>query len=102
MALLGNGTPLPTATAPYLVVGGPYRFVRNPMALAGIVQGVAVGWYFGSLAVIAYAFTGALLWHFCVRPIEEADLQQRFPADYPQYREAVGLWLPRLPAKRNS
>lgn len=32
-----------------LVIARPYRFVRNPMAVAGIVQGLAVGWYLGEL-----------------------------------------------------
>jgi protein-S-isoprenylcysteine O-methyltransferase Ste14 len=43
MSTLGRGTPLPSAMASDLVVRGPYRFVRNPMAVAGIVQGAAVG-----------------------------------------------------------
>jgi protein-S-isoprenylcysteine O-methyltransferase Ste14 len=35
-----------------LVIAGPYRYVRNPMAVAGILQGIAVGWYLGSVSVI--------------------------------------------------
>lgn len=94
MAASGDGTPLPTATAPKLVISGPYRFVRNPMAIAGILQGIAVGWYLGSFAVIAYATAGALVWHIGVRPVEEADLRARFGDAYEHYRRRVNVWLP--------
>ena len=97
MATRGDGTPLPTATAPALVQAGPYRWVRNPMAVAGIAQGIAVGWYFGSVGVIAYALLGAVLWHCCVRPVEERDLAKRFGVAYRSYQQQVGLWLPRRP-----
>ena len=102
MALRGDGTPLPTATAPTLVLAGPYRFVRNPMAVAGITQGVAVGWYFGSIAVVVYALSGALIWHLFVRPIEERDLSERFGDAYAEYRGRVGLWIPVLGNSRDS
>lgn len=97
IATRGDGTPLPTATAPVLVQAGPYRWVRNPMAIAGIAQGIAVGWYFGSAGVIAYALLGAVLWHCCVRPVEERDLANRFGVAYRSYQQQVGLWLPRRP-----
>ena len=96
MAAFGAGTPLPTATAPKLVVAGPYGYVRNPMALAGIVQGVAVGWYLGSISVILYSISGAFVWHLFVRPVEEADLQSRFGERYMQYKDSVRLWCPSL------
>jgi len=94
MACHGRGTPLPTATAANLVTSGPYRYVRNPMAIAGILQAIAVGWYLGSYGVIAYALAGAILWHVAVRPIEEADLRARFGETYETYRSNVRLWLP--------
>ncbi|MEM8669718.1 MAG: methyltransferase [Planctomycetota bacterium] len=96
MALFGDGTPLPTATAPRLVLAGPYRWVRNPMAVAGVAQVIAVGWYLGSYSVIAYGLVGAVLWHFLVRPIEEADLRQRFSDGYESYYQSVGLWIPKF------
>lgn len=98
MAVQGDGTPLPTATAPKLVIAGPYRFVRNPMALAGIAQGIAIGWLLGSYAVIGYAITGAFVWHWFVRPVEEHDLTMRFGESYRQYQANVRLWIPTLPA----
>ena len=43
MSQLGKGTPLPLDCPNRLVVQGPYRYVRNPMAIGGISQGVSVG-----------------------------------------------------------
>ncbi|TWU02831.1 methyltransferase family protein [Stieleria varia] len=96
MAASGDGTPLPTATAPRLVIAGPYRFVRNPMAVAGIVQAIAVGWCLGSYAVIVYSLAGAVLWHIAVRPVEESDLRLRFGEAYNDYQRRVRLWIPRF------
>lgn len=96
MTRLGEGTPLPAAMPHRLVVAGPYRWVRNPMAVAGISQGVGVGLALSSWAVVAYSVAGGLIWHLVVRPEEEADLAARFGADYSRYRAAVRTWLPRL------
>ncbi len=61
------------------------------MALAGILQGLAVGWYLGSYGVLAYALAGAFAWHHLVRPVEEADLRKRFGSQYLRYQRAVRL-----------
>lgn len=96
MAILGSGTPLPLSCARKLVLVGPYRHVRNPMALAGITQGFAVGVGTGSLATMAYALAGAFVWNSIARPPEEADLVRRFGEDFERYRRAVRCWWPRL------
>jgi protein-S-isoprenylcysteine O-methyltransferase Ste14 len=96
MSTKGGGTPLPAAMANRLVIAGPYRFVRNPMAMAGIVQGAAVGLILSSWLVVAYAIAGSLVWNWVVRPLEESDLESRFGADYRRYRAAVRCWVPRL------
>ncbi len=95
LSVRGDGTPLPADTARVLVTDGPYAFVRNPLAATGIVQGIAVGLFLGSPLVVAYAFLGALAWHFLARPWEEADLVRRFGDAYERYRAAVPLWIPR-------
>lgn len=93
---VGRGTPLPTDCASVLVVTGPYRYVRNPMALAGIAQGVMVGVMWGSWPMMLYALTGGLVWHFGARPVEEVDLVRRFGEPYERYRQSVRCWVPRL------
>lgn len=95
MSTLGDGTPLPSATARRLVIAGPYVFVRNPMALAGIVQAIGVGLMLGSWLVVLYALCGAAYWNWLVRPLEEQELQQRFGAAYVAYRTRVRCWIPR-------
>jgi len=99
MSTIGRGTPLPSAMPTRLVIAGPYRWVRNPMAVAGIVQGVAVGLILSSWLVIGYAIVGSVLWNYAVRPLEEADLEARFGAEFRRYRETVRCWVPRITAR---
>lgn len=94
LAVEGLGTPLPIECPQRLVIGGPYRYVRNPMAIAGISQGVAVAVWLGSWTVLFYALAGAALWHVAIGPREERDLARRFGADYESYQSAVRLWWP--------
>lgn len=96
MSLRGEGTPLPSASARRLVVSGPYRWVRNPMALAGIAQALGVGLLASSWFVIVYALCGAVSWHALVRPLEEADLAARFGDEFADYRRRVRCWVPRI------
>ncbi|MFZ4719911.1 MAG: methyltransferase family protein [Ilumatobacteraceae bacterium] len=97
MAVRGRGTPLPAATARHLVVTGPYRSVRNPMAVAGAVQTVGVGLWLGAWSVVVTAVVGGVMWHLLIRPGEEADLLARFGQPYEAYRTKVRCWIPRRP-----
>lgn len=98
MATRGHGTPLPSAAAGRLVIAGPYRWVRNPMAVAGVLQAAGVGAIVGSWTVWVGVLAGASFWHWVIRPVEEADLRTRFGTAYEQYRRTVPLWRPRRPA----
>ncbi|GAA3338610.1 hypothetical protein GCM10017714_10590 [Curtobacterium pusillum] len=97
MSTQGAGTPLPSAMPNRLVVAGPYRSVRNPMALAGIAQGVAVGLLLTSWTVVVYALAGSIVWNCIVRPLEEDDLEHRFGDDFRRYAAQVRCWVPRWP-----
>src|SRR5207253_638214 len=75
MARHGEGTPLPLDGPRRLVLAGPYGYVRNPMAIAGLGQGLCVGVGTGSWLVVAYALLGSAIWNWIVRPSEEEDLE---------------------------
>lgn len=92
----GNGTPLPLDQTKRLVVKGPYRYVRNPMAIAGLGQGIAVSLLLGSVHIFIYTLVGAVLWQFVVRPIEEKNMAARFGSEYERYRNEVRCWIPRF------
>ncbi|MET1260796.1 isoprenylcysteine carboxylmethyltransferase family protein [Flagellimonas sp. DF-77] len=95
LVAFGNGTPLPADQTNDLVVSGPYRWIRNPMALAGMGQGLSIALYVGSLHLAIYTILGGLIWHFAVRPIEERNMVSRFGEAYRTYRDQVGLWIPK-------
>ncbi len=94
MSRVGKGTPLPLDHAKNLVIAGPYSFVRNPMALSGIGQGLAVALFLGSPLVAIYALMGSLIWQLIFRPLEEQDLSARFGPEYDHYCNAVRCWIP--------
>lgn len=60
MSLNGQGTPLPSKGTRSLVIKGPYRLVRNPMAVGGILQGVMVGLAWGSPLIMVYGLIGVV------------------------------------------
>ncbi len=95
-ALEGTGTPAPVAPTDKLVVGGVYRYVRNPMyvAVISIILGQAL--IFAHWPLVAYAaLVGAAMAAF-VRGYEEPVLARRYGTQYEAYRGAVPGWLPRL------
>lgn len=91
----GLGTPAPVAPTRHLVVGGLYRYVRNPMyvAVAAIIVGQSA--VLGRPVLLLYALAfGAAVAAF-VHFYEEPTLARRFGSEYDAYRHAVPAWLPR-------
>jgi protein-S-isoprenylcysteine O-methyltransferase Ste14 len=97
----GSGTPAPAAPTEHLVVGGLYRYVRNPMylAVAAVILGQAA--VLGSWLLVGYALLfGATVWSF-VHWYEEPTLRRQFGAAYAEYCAAVPGWWPRRPPERS-
>jgi protein-S-isoprenylcysteine O-methyltransferase Ste14 len=92
----GRGTPAPIAPTERLVVGGDYRFVRNPMYLAVITAVLGQAMIFGSLGLLLYAVALWAIMAAFVRWYEEPVLLMHYGAEYERYRHAVRAWLPRL------
>jgi protein-S-isoprenylcysteine O-methyltransferase Ste14 len=73
----GLGTPSPVAPTERLVVGGWYRYVRNPMYVAVVTAIVGQALWFGQPVLVGYA---ALVWAVVaafVRWYEEPNLTRR-------------------------
>ena len=85
----GLGTPAPVAPTEHLVVGGAYRYVRNPMYLAvtAVILGQAL--LLGQPVLVVYAAGFLLVTRPFVRRYEE-----------PTLRPAVRRGVRRLPRGR--
>ena len=92
----GFGTPMPVAAPDRLVVGGLYRYVRNPMYVAILATIIGQALLLGRLALLLYAVVVWLIAAAFVCFYEEPTLTRRFGADYEAYRRAVPAWWPRL------
>jgi len=92
----GAGTPAPVAPTERLVVGGLYRYVRNPMYLAvvGIILGQAL--VLGHRALLLYGIAAWTVFAAFVKLYEEPVLRRRYGVQYDSYRAAVPPWWPRL------
>jgi protein-S-isoprenylcysteine O-methyltransferase Ste14 len=91
----GAGTPAPVAPTEHLVVGGLYRYVRNPMYLAVVATIAGQALVLGQPALLAYAAAVAAAVATFVSGYEEPTLRRRFGAEYEAYRRAVPAWWPR-------
>lgn len=91
----GRGTPAPYEPPRRLVVGGLYRYTRNPMYVSVllIIIGLAIWWE--SWMILGYA---GLLWgglHAWVVFHEEPALRRRFGVPYERYAHTVPRWIGR-------
>jgi protein-S-isoprenylcysteine O-methyltransferase Ste14 len=96
----GSGTLAPWDPPRRLVVGGMYRFVRNPMYLS--VATVILGWalYFGSWPLALYLGVVVTAFHLRVIHYEEPLMRRQFPSDWGQYEARVPRWIPRFQARQ--
>jgi protein-S-isoprenylcysteine O-methyltransferase Ste14 len=94
----GAGTPAPVAPTERLVIGGLYRYVRNPMYLAVIAAITGQAVLLGSPGLFGYDAAVAVAVASFVRFYEEPALARQFGTAYDAYRRAVPGWRPRLRA----
>jgi protein-S-isoprenylcysteine O-methyltransferase Ste14 len=92
----GRGTPAPIAPTEELIVGGLYRWVRNPMYLAvgATILGQAVA--FGSIGVPVWFALFAVAVVLFVAAYEQPTLRRTDGPAYDAYCRAVPAWWPRL------
>ena len=93
--LRGRGTPAVFDAPRTFVATGPYKYVRNPMYVGGMMLLVGFGLSVRSVSVLALALVLFALLHMFVVFYEEPALARRFGVSYEDYRRTVRRWLPR-------
>ncbi|MCC7009481.1 MAG: isoprenylcysteine carboxylmethyltransferase family protein [Acidobacteria bacterium] len=78
------------------VTDGPFRYIRHPIYLAGIVLLLGVGLLCAPLRAVDVGVPLLLLayFHVAVVRVEEPELRRRFGSTYEEYCERVPRWLP--------
>ncbi|MGA9115692.1 MAG: isoprenylcysteine carboxylmethyltransferase family protein [Bacteroidota bacterium] len=88
----------------YLITGGPFAYVRNPLYLGNMVIYAGVGWM--SLALFPWLLIAAAAWFYLQYSLivarEEEYLAVRFGGEYLRYASRVRRFLPRLTPYRAS
>ena len=91
----GRGTPAPFDPPREFVAVGPYRIVRNPMYVGGLLVLAGFALWRRSPSILALAVVFVLAAHLFVVLFEEPQLERRFRASYLLYKQTVRRWLPR-------
>ncbi len=92
----GQGTPIHAMPTKKFVVKGLYRYVRNPMYLAGYLVLTGETLLFQSQGILIYLLITFILFNIRLMVYEEPGLRKRFGDSYKQYCKSVGRWIPRL------
>lgn len=90
----GRGTPAPFDPPRLFVASGPYRHVRNPMYIGGLMVFLGFGMMERSPAVMLLAIMVAFGFHLFVLLVEEPGLERRFGVSYLAYKRSVPRWIP--------
>ncbi|HEY9075575.1 MAG TPA: isoprenylcysteine carboxylmethyltransferase family protein [Anaerolineaceae bacterium] len=93
-----SGTPLPFMPTQQLLVSGPYKYCRNPMAFGAISIYAGVSIYAGSISALLSTAVFTILLIIYIKQIEEKELAVRFGEAYLAYKDSTpflvpGLWL---------
>ena len=96
----GVGVPIPgEPNSRRLTVGGPYRYVRNPLYLASVAAVAGQALLLSRPVLLVYAAAFLAISFFLVHWIEDPALARRFGQHFEDYRNQVPGWWPRVPRR---
>ena len=90
-----KGTPIPFTPTKELVVTGLYKYVRNPLYIAGMLVLLGETLLFLSKGIFIYTLIMFGVFNIHVL-MEENHLEDTFGKKYEQYRKDVPRWIPRF------
>jgi protein-S-isoprenylcysteine O-methyltransferase Ste14 len=98
---IGKGTPIPFTPTKKLITTGFYRFVRNPIYLAGVFVLTGEAFLLQSIGIFIYCLVMFGIFNIHAT-MEERFLADKFGAEYEQYRNSVPRWIPRFKPYRDT
>lgn len=90
-----RGTPLPMMATQKLLIDGPFKHCRNPMAFGAIFAYFGVSIIVGSLSSIFLVLIFLILLILWIKKVEEEELEIRFGQEYVDYKNATPFMIPR-------
>jgi protein-S-isoprenylcysteine O-methyltransferase Ste14 len=91
----GRGTPFPLDAPREFVASGPYKFVRNPMYVGGLIILAGFALFQRSVAMLLFTLLAGLIAHLFVLS-EEYVLERKFGESYLRYKQSVNRWWPKF------
>jgi protein-S-isoprenylcysteine O-methyltransferase Ste14 len=92
-----RGTPVPflaTQKLQKLLIDGPYRLCRNPMALGTILFYCGIAVYTSSWAAVLAVILLCVLLIAYIKLVEEKEMALRFGNEYLRYKQSVPFLIP--------
>lgn len=93
---IGKGTPNPKVPPTELVISGPYKYSRNPMAFGGFLFLLGEAGIYQSPSLAGLTVLFAVILYLNTVYVEEPQLRKRFGQPYERYCETVPRFLPNL------
>jgi protein-S-isoprenylcysteine O-methyltransferase Ste14 len=94
--MIGKGTPVPIIPTQKLIILGPYKYCKNPMALGTFIAYIGVGICTGFFSSTALVFLFIVFLVTYIKLIEEKELIERFGSEYLEYQQNIPFLIPRI------
>ena len=88
----GKGTPAPWDAPRKIVIGGIYRWTRNPMYVGVITALFGEAWWLNTQGMWVYAIAMPIAFHLRVIMYEEPAMRRISEGDFASYTSRVKRW----------
>lgn len=96
----GLGTPIPMLPPEKLIVNGPYRYCRNPMASGTCIYYSGICFCLGLLSAFFIVIFFFIILSLSIKIGEEPDLEKRFGQTYIEYKKHTPFMIPQVFGKK--
>lgn len=96
----GLGTPIPMIPPEKLLINGPYRYCRNPMAFGIYIFYFGICFFLGTLSAFSIVILFIIILNIYIKIGEEPDLEKRFGQAYTEYKKHTPFMIPKIFGKR--